>query len=154
MNDGNKPNFDLGDYLDKPIAEMPDMPTREILPNGTHVVQIFDVQRDQLGGKDAVIFTYKYLECVNLAKPSDVQPKAGTVFQELFFPASEGGIGALKMHITPVAPEGATLGQVLQAVIGQQFQITTSVRRWKDPKSGEERENHQTKGGLRLIGGA
>lgn len=144
--------FNINDYLDKPISDMPDMPQRELLPNGRHVLQIKDVEMKELAGKPAVIFQYRYVGCEELANPGDKQPAADAEFEEVFFPSTETGLGALKKHLQHVAPEGATLSTVLQGIVGESFGVTTTQRSWKNKTSGETQTGWSTKDGLKRLG--
>jgi hypothetical protein len=147
----NDKSININDYLDKDVSELPDMKGRELMPNGRHVVQVLNVEQKELGGKLAMVFTYSYLGCEELANPSDTQPKEGTEFQETFFLTTENGLGALKKHIAPIAPAGVKLGEALMGIVGSQYRITTTQRGWKDKTSGEERMGWNTKDGLQPL---
>ena len=147
--------FTFADYLDRPVEELPDGGKSKLLPAGVHVVEVKNVERKELAKKEAVVFTYSYLECVELVNPSDAVPETGETYQELFFVGSEAGIGALKKHVMPQVVPGTPLSTVLQEVIGGQFKIATTIREWKEKidgkETGEMKRGHQTKDGLRSL---
>lgn len=145
----------LESFLAQAIDALPDIPTRAMLPAGQHVIQVVEVKQDELGkdDKEALIFKCKHVETTALVNPSDTPLKAGEEIEFVFFSDNAIGLGKLKEFLQPLSAPGMLLSDLLPAMAGQQFVVTTKVREWKDNSSGEKRQGHEPVGGLSALGG-
>ncbi len=145
----------LASFLNSSIEEMPDAPTRAMLPAGRHILQVKDCKQKELGNdkKEALTILCTYVETQELVNSADAVLKPQEEVDFTFMTDNAYGIGRLKEFLKPLASPGVTLADILQAVVGQQVIITTKVRQWKDANSGEKREGHEAVGGMVLLGG-
>lgn len=151
-NEANGQPLSLSLFMDQEIDALPDAPKREQLPPGVHIVQVKDVQTKKAKDKEALLISFNYLQTESLVKPTDDLPKAQTVIEQMYSTETEGGLGALKALLMPIKIPGVKTSEMLQALPGQQFKITTNKRSWTDTASGEKREQWNIVGGLQKLG--
>lgn len=150
----NEQKLSLAQFLEGSVDAMPDAPKRALLPAGKHVIQIKEVAQKEMGNdkKEALVFSAKYVQTLELVNPADATLKDGEDVDFTFFTDNQGGIGSLKEFVKPLASPGVMLKDILPAMVGNQFVVTTKIRKWKDKNSGEEKQGHEPIGGLALLG--
>lgn len=148
-----KETYSLAQFLSGSIDAMPDAPVRALLPEGKHVIQVTEVSQKTLGAteSEALVVSCKYIQTLELVNPADAVLKAGEDVDFTFFTNNQGGLGSLKDFLKPIAQPGILLSELLPAMVGQQFIVTTKIRKWKDKNSGEQKQGHESVGGLALL---
>lgn len=127
--------INLDELLDITLDDIEDLPSFDLFPIGTHhCLCSFDTK--EANGKQAIEFSIKLVETIELANPEDQAPKAGDTNSTLFFLENEFGLGAFK-RIAKVFAEALNLTSirdVIEGVKDVEAAITTSKRLDKKTK--------------------
>ena len=93
-------NLDL--LLDATLDDLQDLPSFKPFPIGAHrCLATFGTK--EINGKAAVTLDFKYIECIELADPTDEAPKEGDTSNTMFMLDNEFGQGNLKKCAAPFA---------------------------------------------------
>jgi hypothetical protein len=100
---------ELDNLLDITLDDLADLPSFKPFPVGVHRV-LATMEADEISvkmKKPCVELSFTYLECLELADPTEEAPKEGDTANTMFMLDNEFGQGAFKLCATPL---GAALG--------------------------------------------
>ena len=129
--------LDLDSLLDSTLDDLEDLPSFSPYPVGVHqALATFELK--EIGGKNAIELSFKYIEALALGNEQDEAPKAGDEASCLFFLDNKWGLGEFKKCAAPFAAalNLSSNRDILEGVTDVECAIVTTLQaNKKDPDS-------------------
>jgi hypothetical protein len=132
----------LDNLLDQTLDDLADMPAIQLWPNGAHKATVeFKVDKE----KQSVQLAMVYVECLELADPTQTPPAPGDKNSVFFYlknkdgKANEYAQGALKNILSSIkAVGGSTSSEVMENAKGCEVAVVTKIRMGKGEYVGRD----------------
>jgi hypothetical protein len=125
---------DINNLPDISLDSIEDLPGFEVPPQGRYLC-LLTIAPKEINGKGNLEFEYTVQETIELASPTDVEPKQGATFTELF--SYDKGLPMAKDKLKKLCeglgiPTNSSLADIVESVQGVGVEVTLKHR--KNPK--------------------